>query len=794
MSRPQNQSLGEFLVSLRQLAGKTQEELAGDAGLSARSISDLERDRVSRPRRRSLELLAAALNLEPTHTKALVAIARRAPGTNWAPAGEPGVEPGTELIRLYQRILATRGDVAGAQAAANETALAAPVTPRQLPAATRNFAGRAGDLAALDELLEAAGRKAQGTVVISAVGGTAGVGKTALAVYWAHQVAHRFRDGQLYVNLRGFDPSAIPVTPAEAVRGFLDALGVPSSRIPQDLAAQVGLYRSLLAGRQMLIVLDNARDEQQVRSLLPADPGCLVIVTSRNQMAGLAAADGARLLTLDVLSHAEARQLLDARLGDRATAEPDAADEIVRLCAQLPLALAIAAAHAAARSRLLLADLAAMLRDGRGRLDALDTSDPTMTVRTVFTWSVRQLGPEAVRMFRLLGLHPGPDISVPAAASMAGLTLPAARRALWQLTTASLLTEHVPGRYAFHDLLRAYATEQAEAADDGEARRTATGRMLDHYLHTACTATLLLSPSRLPVALAPARPRVTPEHFTSHQLALDWFKAECQVLLAAIALAAETGFDLHAWQLPWTMTVFLNRQGRWHEWAATGRTALDAATRLGDTAGQAVTQRLLAVAYGELGNYDQAAARLTESLGLCRQLGDRAIEAQVHQTLCWLLGRQDHYLDALGHAERALGLLGALGDRAGQAAALNNVGCCHAQAGDYERARTFCQQALTLYRDLRDLRHEASAWDSLGYVEHHLGNLTEAAVCYQRALRLFRQTGDRYGQAVTLTRLGDACHADDPHQARDAWMEALDILNELHHPDAAKLRHKLRQP
>src|SRR5215470_13466489 len=373
---------------------------------------------------------------------------------------ELGIEPGPGLRGLHQQMLA--GDPALAVPAGPAAAMSGALVPRQLPAALADFTGRAAELRALTAMLDQAGAGAAGTVVISAIGGTAGVGKTALALHWAHQAAGRFGDGQLYVNLRGYGPSGAPAEPAEAIRGFLDALGVPPGRIPASAEAQAGLYRSLLAGRKMLIVADNARDEAQVRPLLPASPASLVLVTSRSQLGGLGAADGARLISLDVLPHAEAVQLLTARLGaERAAAEPAAVDQIADLCACLPLALAVAAARAAARPAFPLATVAGELADATGRLDALDAGDPSSSVRAVFSWSTRQLSAQAARMFALLGLHPGPDISVPAAASLAALDKADARRLLRELTRAHLITEHAPGRYAFHDLLRAYATEQA---------------------------------------------------------------------------------------------------------------------------------------------------------------------------------------------------------------------------------------------------------------------------------------------------------------------------------------------
>jgi tetratricopeptide (TPR) repeat protein/transcriptional regulator with XRE-family HTH domain len=682
------------------------------------------------------------------------------------------------------------GDVA--QATASPAAPAAAV-PRQLPAAVADFTGRAAELAALTRMLDAAEAGKPGTVVISAIGGTPGVGKTALALHWAHRAAGRFPDGQLHVNLRGFDPTGVPTTPAEAIRGFLDALGVRPERIPAAPEAQAALYRSVLAKRRVLVMLDNARDEQQVRPLLPASPGTMVLVTSRNQLAGLAAADGARLITLDVLSPEQAVHLLTARLGAaRASAEPGAVGEIAGLCAYLPLALAVAAARAAARPRFPLAALAAELSKSADRLDALDAGDPAASVQAVFSWSYRQLSSDAARMFRLLGIHPGPDISVPAAASLAAIAKPEARRLLRELARAHLIADHATGRFAFHDLLRAYAVSQALATDTQPERDAAIGRLLDHYLHTAYAGARLLTPSRDLISLAAPGPGVTPETLAGYAQATAWFEADQQVLLAAIVLAAETGFDVHAWQIPWTMAGFLNRRGHWPEWAVSQRTAVAAATRLGDTSGQALARRSLASACRGLGEYDQALSHLKECLRLYRQLGDRIGEARVHQSLGTLAEIQSRSADSLGHHEQSLRLFQAVGHQIGQAEQLNNVGWSHAVLGDYRQALPFCQQSLTLSSGIGHRDYEASSWDSLGYIQHQLGNLREAAACYRRALRLFRELGDRRPEAVVLTHLGDACQAaGELARARKAWEQALAILEDLQHPGADHVRAKL---
>jgi DNA-binding SARP family transcriptional activator len=469
-------------------------------------------------------------------------------------ASELGVDPGPSLRTLHQQIL--RADPA--LAAPGGGGLRQLPVPRHLPSGVFAFTGRGAELAELDRLLPTAGvaGKNPASAEILAISGTAGVGKTALAVHWARLVAGEFGDGQLYADLRGFDPSGAPAATAETIRAFLTALGVPSERVPCGQEAQALLYRSLLVGKQMLVVLDNARDEQQVRPLLPDSPRSLVLVTSRNQLTGLAATDGARLVTLDVLPHHEAVQLLAARLCRQALAELAAIGEIANLCARLPMALAVAAARAAARPNFPMAALAAELRDAAGRLDVLDSGDPVISVRASFSSSYQQLSAGAARMFRLLGLHRAPDITTRAAASLAGLDETAGRRALRELSRAQMLAEHVPGRYAFHDLLRAYAAEQGRAHDSQPERTAAIGRLLDHYLHTAAHGAFLLHPAHEPIKLAAPAPGVTPEPLANTQQALAWFKAEQHVAAAAVTLAVRSGFDVHAQEIPRAMMRF----------------------------------------------------------------------------------------------------------------------------------------------------------------------------------------------------------------------------------------------
>jgi tetratricopeptide (TPR) repeat protein len=715
-------------------------------------------------------------------------------------ADELGVDPGPALQRMHQRILAadpgllptdSTGPAPGT-AAFNGTEAPERVVPRQLPGATRHFAGRAEAVKTLAGLAAEAGGESR-AVVIAAIEGTAGVGKTTLAVHFAHQVADRFPDGQLYVNLRGFDPAVPPMAPGEAVRIFLEALGVPAAQIPASLDAQAGLYRSLLAGRRMLVLLDNAADAGQVRPLLPAGPGCLVLVTSRSQLTGLVAAEGAYPQILDVLTDADARELLARRLGpERLSADPAAAGELIELCARRPLALAIAAARAAAQPHLPLASLAADLREAGGRLDALDAGRGAANVRAVFSWSYQQLDVIEARLFRLLGLHPGPDIGAPAAASMAGLPPRPARAALAELARVHLLTEQTPGRYSFHDLLRAYAAERARADDSEAEQRAATHRMLDHYLHTAYPAAMMVHPSRRPVTPPALDSGAEPEQLPDKARAMAWFEAERRVLMGVVAQAPQAGFDAYAWYVSWPLARFLELRGPWHEWVIVERTALAATQRLGDRAAQAFAHWQLGYANARLGNYQASRAQLQQALGIYQELGDRVGQADVHHTLAIMVQFQSQYAEALDHSRQALELFAAAGDRTGQAIALNAVGWFHAMLGDHRQALAYCGQTLKLHQTLGYPKLEAATLDSLGYAHHHLGDHAESIACYQRALELYREVGDRWGQAETLGHTGDVHHAaGHRQQARQAWEEALAILEDLQHADADQIRAKL---
>ena len=707
---------------------------------------------------------------------------------------ELGIDPGPGLSAMHQRILATDPTLLNPAPAPPAPI---PQVPAQLPRDVAHFTGRADQLKALTALADRTGN----TVVVSAIGGSAGIGKTALAVHWGHRHAGLFPDGMLYVNLRGFDPIGTPVEPGTAIRSFLDALGVASGRIPTGLEAQAGLYRSLLTGKKMLVVLDNARDPDQVRPLLPGAPGTLVLITSRNQLTGLVAHDGAHSLTLDLLTGHEAQDLFARRLGTtRAAAEPEVVEELATLCARLPLALNITAARAATRPDFPLAVFAAELREARDRLSALDTGDPAANVRAVFSWSYQTLSATAARMFRLLGIHPGPDITAPAAASLAATTHSQARTALTELTTAHLLTEHAPGRYTFHDLLRAYATEQAHTHDTDEERSQALHRALDHYVHTTHHAARILNPYAGPGPLPLPEPGVTPEAPADNQQAWDWFTAEHQVLLAAIAGAGAHGFDIYVCRLAEAVAAFLYRRGYWHDYRATQTTALAAAERLGDLTEQAHAHRHLAQAHIFAEHYPQAQSHLESAAGLYRRVGDHVGQARSHHLAGMTLNRQGRYRESLEHVKQALSAYREAGDRLGQAGILNAIGWIYSELGDHQQALTYCRDALARYHEALELDRgtptetlEAGIWDSLGHAHHHLGDHKQAIECYHHALDLFREARNHYEQAETLSRLGDThLSIGGRDAARDVWEQAKTILEDLQHPDAENVRQKLK--
>lgn len=661
--------------------------------------------------------------------------------------------------------------------------------PRQLPGDVGTFVGRARMLERLDTLL--AGPEARTTAVISAVAGTAGVGKTALALRWAHRVRARFPDGDLFANLHGYD-SGPRLTATEVLDGFLRAMDVPASRIPTTLDAQAGLYRSILRERRVLVVLDNAASTEDVRPLLPGSPTCLVLVTSRSRLSGLVAREGASRVTLDMLPRDEAVELLREVVGaERTDAEPAELAELAALCGYLPLALRIAAERILTHPQWTLADLVADLADERDRLDTLSTSDDeTTAVRAVFSWSYRALAPDTARMFRLLGLHQGAEISTDVAASLAGSRLTVARRQLDVLAGLHLVEEVSRDRYRFHDLLRVYAADRAEQDEPQDERREATQRMLSWYLHAAEAADRTLSPHRERVPLE--RPTRQPPSFPDYDHAWDWCETERPNLVAAIRQADEIGESDLAWRMPGAMlTYFTHRKPR-ADWLVSHQVGLRASRRAGDRYGEAWMLTSLSLAHRELRQFDEAMACLREALPLWRQVGVRWAEGWVLFDIGFLHHERRDHVEALDYLQRALEVRRDAGDQWGEGSTLALLGEVLHRLGRLDEAADHAERSLDLQRATDNQRGMASAMHTLGLIHHDLGQVDAGLARLGEALALRREAHNHLGEAKTLRVMGDLeRRRGDLDAARRNWRRALEILERLEDPEAAEVRADL---
>jgi tetratricopeptide (TPR) repeat protein len=685
---------------------------------------------------------------------------------------------GERLLELWEQaaVPARRGGHGRRGQRAGESGDWAP--PRQAPAVTPHFTGRAAELAALSALAD---RTAGGGTEVVVIAGTAGVGKTTLANYFCTQAAARFPDGQLHVNLRGFDPGGRPLDVPAALRGFLEGLGVKPASVPTGVDAQAALYRTLVAGRSLLIVLDNARTVEQVRPLIPGSPGCLVVVTSRSELTGLIA-QGAHVLTLAPFSGDDALGFLTRRLGaERVEREPRAAADLVRLCASLPLALGVAAAHAAARPGFPLSALAAELH-GRG-LDQLDTGDPETSARNVFSWSYDDLADHAQRMFRLLGVHPGPDTGVTGAASLAAMPAADAHAALGELSRAHLAEEHAAGRFALHDLLRAYAAELAAAVDGPGSLHEAEVRVLDHYLHTGHAAALRLAQATDFGGLATVSAGVLVDPPGSVDEAIAWFTAESRPLLAACARAAERDLAAYGWQLPWVIAPYLIGQGRWGDAAETQRVAVAAAERAGDLRGLGHAHYHLAHALDLTGD------RESVELDAFTRTGDPLGQGLVLYGLARLLQERGRDTEALPVAREALRLRAAHGTPATVATSENILGAICARLGLYAEAVEHCQRALRICEQAGFPMYRGEALYYLGLAHLWSGDHAAAAGRFAQAAETLRELGDLPDLASVLTLLANAQEAaGDPAAAVRGRAEADAILGGMPPTDAARVR------
>jgi DNA-binding SARP family transcriptional activator len=738
-------------------------------------------------------------------------------------ADQLGLDPSRSLQELHQQILQADPrlwpDNSGDRSPSASTPTGEPgpsadglrragggpraLVPRQLPAGARFFAGRDREIKQLTEMLDAVAhgsvatgdtRTAQmhgtapggtgrgGTAPIAVIGGIGGIGKSALALHFAHQVAWRFPDGQLHANLRGYDPSGPPRQPADVLTGFIEALGVPATRQPRELEALTGLYRTLLADRRMLIVLDNAADPAQVRPLVPTGRGCLVLVTSRSTLTGLVI-DGASPLALDTVTGDEAMQILTARLGPERTAvEARALARLTQLCGRLPLALAIVAARAASQPELTFGALADELASPDDRLDVLDTGEDTTSVQGVFSWSCRRLSESAARMFRLLGLHCGPDMTLSAAASLSALPRDQARAGLVELTAAGLITEHRPGRYTFHDLLRAYAIGQARRIEPESGQTAAIRRSVEHYLHSVDAASRAVNPHRLlPLALPPFAAGVVPESFADSDTAVSWQRTERQVLIAAVAQAATAGLEACAWQLATEISWLLNEDGRIEDCRELAMIGLAAAERAADVAGMCWCHLTMSAAVMPSGDEEGSLYHDTLAADLAETSGDLMLMASTQQELAISLASTGRPADGVARARKAVELFERAGSRLGQAKAMSVVGALLLELPDIRQAEAVLADAAGLLAEAPagSASVAVTVWRRLGRAQLLAGHHAAAAESLRTALDTAMQAAKYSDLGSILLSYGRALRAaGDEAGAQAAWQHGLAELRD----------------
>ncbi|WSP41712.1 tetratricopeptide repeat protein [Streptomyces sp. NBC_01244] len=616
-----------------------------------------------------------------------------------------------------------------------------PEPPRQLPGDVGGFVNRRDELLALDTVLDRRQGGTSGASGVYVITGTAGVGKTSLALHWAHSVRDRFRGGQLYVNLRGYDPGE-PVTAEQALDHFLRALGVAPSAVPARLEDRSALFRSLLADQRALVILDNAATVSQVRPLLPGNPDCLVLVTSRHRFSGLVARDGAHRLVLDVFSEQHAVTLLQTvTAGYRGLPDTDTdLSELARLCARLPLALRIAAERASSRPLMPLDELIADLRDESALWGALtaEEDDESDAVRTVFAWSYRALSEVAARLFRLLGLHPGPEFGVSAAASLAGTTVPVARQTLDVLTGAHVLEQATYGRFQFHDLLRVYAAQQAVQYEDDEARAEALARVLDHYLIALARAISHISPLDRLVPLPEPEPGAVVVEFADSAAAWQWFELERANLVAAVHAAAAGGRHEVTWRIAALLRSIYVSRNPFREWIAVAETGLASATAIGDRRGQAELRDSLGKAYLQSQRLEEAEAHHREALRLRQESGDRYGEGIAVNALGLLDWRRRRLAAAEERFQEGRGIFRGLANLRWEALLLSNLGMTRFDGLQLDAAEADLRESLRLCREVGDRANEGNALFYLAMTQRERGEPETALSTVRQALDIAR--------------------------------------------------------
>jgi len=714
---------------------------------------------------------------------------------------ELGLEPGSELQRLHQALLNDDEVLAAPRArpsggARHELRPAAAV-PRQLPPAPYHFTGRVRSRHALNVALRETQREDRTAASIVVITGIGGIGKTALAVHWAHQVADLFPDGQVFLNLRGFESNAHPVSPETALRSLLTAFGVPAEDVPAGIEAQAALFRGVLADKRVLLILDNVRDEEQVLPLIPAAPGCLTVVTSRTRLTGLLVHTGAHSVGLGPLEVAETIELIEKLIGrSRIEAEPGAVAGLVALSDCIPLAASIIASKALVQPALSLTEIIKMFEEIPSPLDRFDTGDTTTSVRSLLSGSYRHLTDDGRRLLRFLGLHRGNRIDHAAAASLTALPLQNTRRALTDLERNHLVENVRPGQYSMHDLIRSFAVELVNREEDEADRRLAVNRMLDYYLHSLHRAAVAVTPSLRLSPLPPAQRRVPAAWFHTVAEARAWFEANRESILSALLHARQDGFPGHCWRLAERVSPFLERLGHWHDWKRAAQSAVEAARLLGDLRAEAVSQLHLGSAADLLDpDGDGARRELERSLTLFERLDDVGGQALAHHRLALYHGRRRHKEECRDHATQALAFSRKDDDPDGQADALSALGWFSASFGDYDTAVSACRESLAFYAESSNLNGEAAAWDGLARAYQLGGDLAAADECYRRVLSMdeaLDRLGNRYYQADTLHRYGDLrWRLGDAEGALHLWRRAQRTLDELNHPDRKAVREKI---
>lgn len=773
---------GPQLAELRLQGLEIQIDADLHLGRHREAIGELQRLIAAEPLRERLhELLMLALYADGQQAEAMSAYqhARR------VLKAELGTEPGAALQELHQQILTGQPVVAGkaqADTAPPVSQIGDRPVPRELPGDVAAFTGRSAELAALDKLLLAQLDSDHQTTaaVISAVSGTAGVGKTALAIHWAHRAAPHFPDGHLHVNLRGYDPRQ-PLTASDALARFLRALGVPGQEIPAEEAERAARYRSLLTGRQMLILLDNAATVDQVRPLLPGHSDCRVLVTSRDSLAGLVARDGAKRLDLDLLPLDDAVALLRDLVGEAAEADAAAVTKLAEQCARLPLTLRIAAEFAATRPTTPLADLVTDLADEQTRLDLLDTDgDPHTAVRAVFSWSCESLDEDSARTFRLAGLHPGADFELYAVAALTDMTLERARRALDVLTRAHLMQPAAPGRYGMHDLLRSYARELAAAHDGGTDSGAALTRLFEYYLAASARATDVL----FGIQQAPESGRLSFNGYlpvlSDPATARAFLASERANLVAITVHSSEHAQPALATRIAAALTRYLHDGSYYPEGMLIFDSALHAARRTGDRSAEAQSRMGLGTLSFRQGRLHEAGAHIQEALAICRAAGDLTGQARAVANLGSVEFERGSYDRAAAYYHQALDLFEATGNNPARALALANLGAIHARQGRNDESADHYQQALALCEEAGDVIGAALYLDNLANARRRQNRLNEAADLHAQALARYRQVGNKPGEASALNGLGSlAMDKGDYQQAIDYQLQALELYREV---------------